>query len=400
MKLITSPVRLEAEFTRLIRKYDAFLWVTAWAGVASKPFQELLASQSKIRQVVVGLHFYRTHPDFIQAFVSHKYVRFIKQPQGTFHPKLYLFRDNDGRWELLVGSGNFTNAAFTMNTEASVLISDADDNAAAILKSALATINAGWNDAGVFTQSELDGYRKTWKTQRPKVQSLSGQYGGTQASPKPFYTVPVGTMTRAEFIDRVRHDPHHSMAGRLRVVEKARGWFQKYEHFNEMTEDERKFIAGLPNAIKTPQLDSGWFGSMKGNGSFFARIAANDANISRALDQIPLNGQLTKMHFEAFIREYRKTSSDRLVATATRLLAMKRPDRFVCFDSRNRAALCKEFAIPQTGMSYERYWDEIVERIADSEWYLNPAATSRDEERVGEARAAFLDSLYYREKKQ
>ena len=47
-----------------------------------------------------------------------------------------------------MASGNFTkNAAFTMNTEATVLVSDADANATVILKSALATINGGWSEA-------------------------------------------------------------------------------------------------------------------------------------------------------------------------------------------------------------------------------------------------------------
>ena len=36
-----------------------------------------------------------------------------------------------------------------------------------------------------------------------------------------------------------------------------------------------------------------------------------------------------------------------------------------------------------------------VERISDSEWWRNPHPTSKDEGRVSEARAAFLDSLYY-----
>ncbi len=175
-------------------------------------------------------------------------------------------------------------------------------------------------------------------------------------------------------------------------------FFQKYKHFNEMTADERKFVAGLPNALNTDKLEAGWFGSMKGNGVFRGRVGANDANVSRALDHIPLYGQLTKAHFTAFVAEYRKTFKKRtFVATATRLLAMKRPDTFVCLDSRNRAELCKAFGIPQAGMSYVRYWDAIVARISDSEWWQSPLPKNKDEKRVSEARAAFLDSLYYRE---
>ncbi len=120
MRFITSASKLEAEFTRLIRKHGAFLWATAWAGIGSRAFKELVAAREKIRRVVVGLHFYQTHPDFIQVFIKHKHkgVRFIKQTEGTFHPKLYLFLDDDGHWEMLVGSPNFTQPAFTLNTEA------------------------------------------------------------------------------------------------------------------------------------------------------------------------------------------------------------------------------------------------------------------------------------------
>ena len=80
---------------------------------------------------------------------------------------------------------------------------------------------------------------------------------------------------------------------------------------------------------------------MVGNGLFHHRIAENDTHISRALDRIPLSGQLTRAHFEAFIEEYRKVFDGNFVATATRLLALKRPDTFVCFDAMNRRKLCR-----------------------------------------------------------
>ena len=48
-------------------------------------------------------------------------------------------------------------------------------------------------------------------------------------------------------------------------------------------------------------------------------------------------------------------------------------------------------------MDYERYWDDIVERIYDSDWWQNPNPENENEEKVSEARAAFLDSLYYEE---
>ena len=90
MKLITTAKELEKEFRRLTQQYENFYWATAWAGVGSKHFENLLANKDKIKKIVVGIHFYQTHPDFIETFLEHKNIQFVNQPQGTFHPKLYF----------------------------------------------------------------------------------------------------------------------------------------------------------------------------------------------------------------------------------------------------------------------------------------------------------------------
>ena len=97
MKLIISKAELENEFKRLTRQYKQFYWATAWAGATSKLFDELKSQQDKIQKIVVGIHFYQTHPDFIEAFINHDNIKFIKQPEGTFHPKLYVFYDSNDK---------------------------------------------------------------------------------------------------------------------------------------------------------------------------------------------------------------------------------------------------------------------------------------------------------------
>jgi hypothetical protein len=98
MKLIINPTELETEFKRLTKQYKYFYWATAWAGVNSKHFDNLLADKDKIKKIVVGIHFYQTHPDFIETFLDTKNIQFVNQPQGTFHPKLYLFHNTDNDW--------------------------------------------------------------------------------------------------------------------------------------------------------------------------------------------------------------------------------------------------------------------------------------------------------------
>jgi hypothetical protein len=400
MKLITNSKTLEKQFLRLLGKYSKYFWLTAWASSKSTSFDKLVRNKQRIEKIIVGIHFYQTHPDFIEIFLESKNVKYIKQPEGTFHPKIYLFYNNDNDWEILVGSANFTNAAFTVNTEISTLIKSTDLNAADILTQTLNIINTAWLESKHFDTDELNDYRKIWGNFKPKINSLSGSYGKKTSKGKkknkPIYLVPVANMDWNAFMDKVNVDQYHSLTSRIKVLEVAKNLFKIIDSFCDLADDERKFIAGIPNTLPVDKdVDWGYFGSMKGAGIYKNRIIANDLNISKALDEIPFSGQITKKHYQRFLKHYKKTFEGNYLATATRLLAMKRPDTFVCLDSKNKSALCKDFDITQSGLDYERYWDEIIKRIYDSNWWLNPEPKNNIEKSVSGSRAAFLDSLYY-----
>ena len=392
MKLIITSSEFEKEFKRLINEYKKFYWASAWAGVSSSAFKELLSKKDKIAKIIVGTHFYQTHPDFIETFLENNAVRFIKQPQGIFHPKLYLFYNNTKKWEILIGSANFTNEAFTRNTEATTLINSNDNNTENILETAFVLIEKSWSEANKFTKMELDKYHIAWKNHRPKIDSLSGQYGGSKKPSKPIHEVPATTMTWKEYVKQIREEESHGLEERLKVIETAQKLFRLKEHFKDLKDDERKFIAGVTTNYAD---DWGYFGSMKGNGKFVNKIKINCKNISDALDEIPLSGQITKTHYDNFKKHFSKALEGNPIGSFTRLLAMKRPDTFVCFDGKNKSNLCKEFGIQQSGMTYERYWTDIIERIFDSEWWFNPDPKNKQEERISASRAAFLDALYY-----
>jgi hypothetical protein len=142
----------------------------------------------------------------------------------------------------------------------------------------------------------------------------------------------------------------------------------------------------------------GWFGSMFGAGVFKNRVNQNDINLSRALDAIPPAGEVLEVHYSQFIDAYRKAfpaGRGHGLGTATRLLTMKRPDYFVCFDSANKRGLCGAFEITLGNHDYARYWGSIVERLLLSRWWNSPRPTANKEMKVWDGRAAFLDSLYY-----
>ena len=76
---------------------------------------------------------------------------------------------------------------------------------------------------------------------------------------------------------------------------------------------------------------------------------------------------------------------------------MKRPDVFVCLSSKNKTSISQNFGIIKSRLDYESYWEDIIMRIYDSEWWLNPNPKDNIEKKISQGRSAFLDALYYEE---
>jgi len=127
-RVIIPRGEFQDEFDRLCEQYNHYYWAVAWAGMGFRAVNTLHRNRSKIDQIVFGLTFSHTSPAFIKKFQDEDAIHYTMAGSGTFHPKVFLFEDDEGNWELLVGSVNFTYAAFTRNTEAAVLLSSATDS--------------------------------------------------------------------------------------------------------------------------------------------------------------------------------------------------------------------------------------------------------------------------------
>src|SRR6267378_8234270 len=126
MKLITTNTTLVSTLSRLTRTYPNVAFAVAWASASTSVFKLLLKHSTRITKAVIGTHFYQTHPDVLDAFVGSENVRFVLQPTGVFHPKLYIFW-NSKQWEALIGSANLTAGALSTNSEVMVLLSGVDN---------------------------------------------------------------------------------------------------------------------------------------------------------------------------------------------------------------------------------------------------------------------------------
>lgn len=405
MRILKTASEVNNELVHLVEECSACQVAVAWASVGFEAFDLLLANASKISRMIVGTHFFQTHPQFIETFLTHPGVRFVLNTEGVFHPKVYLFEKPGAEWECVVGSPNFTRSGMGDNDEMAVLISDQDHGAAEARADVESAIEAYWQAAGQISQEEFLAYREAWKRKRPVLANLKGKFGSPQKENaddhgKSPLKVPVLLMTWADYCNKVKAEQTtalgHSMEGRLKVIELAQTMFAQHPHFSEIDLTGRQKIAGLVPATSNDPIDYRWFGSMKGAGKFYQAVNNNDAHLSLALDAIPLTGPITRHMYQEYVQRYRLAFPEGRdgIGTASRLLAMKRPDVFVCFDARNRDGLCKAFGISKN-LGYDDYWDSIIARVMEATWWCSPPPQPPTERAVWAARAAFLDFLYY-----
>ena len=407
MKLELIPQEeLEGAFLKLMEDYSHYYWAVAWAGISSQCFAKLKKNKKKIKQIVVGTHFYQTHPDFIKEFIKSEKVRFVSRTDDLFHPKIFLFENGPKKnWALFIGSANFTEAAFTRNTEAVVLIEPGDTSSNTLREQAKNLIEESWKSAERYDSKKLKGYRGFWKRYKSKLDVLGERYGTDLGQgKKPLHQSDIATMSWRDFCKKIKiKDEQLIIEDRLKALDKAAKYFQKCMHsnmhFKDLDEWERKAIAGTLKDKSELANTMAWFGSMKGAGFFCKAVRENNSKLSKALDAIPFYAQpVSKSDYRRFVDTFEQVEGSG-IATGTRLLAMKRPDIFVCFDSANQRKLCNDFGISVSKMTFERYWDEIIARILSSEWWNEPKPVNKLEKRVWKYRSAFLDAIYYDEAK-
>ena len=393
MKLISTNAELLSNLSRLVKSYSNIAFAVAWASANTPVFKLLLKNPSRLKKAVIGTHFYQTHPDVLDAFVGSKAVRFILQPKGVFHPKIYIFWSAT-QWEALVGSANLTSGALTNNSQVAVLLTSSDEGSKPLRRQIIALIDRYWSVAAPVKKTEALAYHAIWLRQQPSLRRLSGQYGKSKTRKSPAESS-VMSMSWSQFLAAVRKDARHGFEQRCGLLQVVRSAFTTHADFASMELGLRKTIAGLPNDFDERW---GWFGSMQGAGYYHQAVNENSRHLSVALDTVPLQGIVSRPQYENYISEFIKAfrNGRHGIGIASRLLALKRPDQFVCFDSKNRGGLCKDFGIKQTGMTYERYWDELVERIMDSPWWNLPQPRTDNQRVVWDGRAAMLDAIFYR----
>jgi hypothetical protein len=356
--------------------------------------------------LVVGIDFDHTSPGLLRALMPLKSVQVATgEGNSTFHPKVYGFVDGK-KAAVLVGSSNFTRGGTIANHEACLLMEGRADDA--LFQSLIANVNDWWQGGRKITPEFLDAYERRYAASREHRKALAKKLFVPKRKAGAKHSNLL-SLTWKEYVGEIKGYGAEHLKRRLQVLGKASAIFAEASSFADIAPIERKAIAGYvgfkerDSIDRIANLDWGWFGSMKGAGIFKNRVASRetgraDRYLSDAVDCIPPMGSIAEDDYKGFVQLFRKAFEefDRQgrVATATRLLAMKRLDYFVCVDSQNKRELAADIGFAGNALSLDSYWDFVIEPLMTAKWWTSRRPSGPDR-RIWDGRTALLDVMFY-----
>lgn len=382
--------------TRLAKQCKSLSIAVAWT-TPNPVFNALRATRRKWRRVIVGTSLYQTSPDVVDMLCNLHNARCMP-PTGTamFHPKVYLFELTDQMCAALVGSHNLTRAGMAHNIETSILLQGPAEDPT--FKALARFIDQAWRQASPVDNAFCADYRANHAACKSACDRLSTftrlprqRATRSNAIIEARQTLPA---TWAALVQVVNQDTHSKDGKRLRMLAHARELFNT--PFADLPLAKRKMLAGM-------DPDWGLFGFMTGHGDFHTRINRSPALIGRAIDAIPLTGPIIEEHYRIYVALFRAAfkgaSHGAGLASGTRLLALKRPDVFVPFNSANKKGLAAAFGQPQS-TNLDTYWHNIIAPMQLLDWWQRKRPRTRHEAAIWDGRAALLDSLYFEAKQR
>jgi HKD family nuclease len=398
VKFLSSETT-QTTLTQLTERCESMQWAVAWAS-ENALFDAAMKHGIKFQHFVIGTHLYQTQPRVLERALGLKTAKVMPPTGDLFHPKVYLFR-NGRRIRGVVGSPNLTHSAMTRNVEASVLLDGSEDDEA--MTDLCRFVAGAWKDAEAITPAFLYRYRHQFAAKRAAREDLT-KFADIRPPTNPNTTRAPHDMSWADYLEQVRSSAHPSAAlfsERLRVLQKARVLFAAGVPYAQWNEDDRKLVAGTLGRKKSqqPGVDYALFGSMGASGTFANLVIDSPGGLSDALDCIPLVGDVAQGDYERYCERYRaafdKNGRRGGLPPASRLLAMKRPDTFVCVDNANRKDLCENFGVSPTTTDLDNYWQRIIEPMRGDEWWRHAVPTNAADAEIWLGRAALLDAIYY-----
>lgn len=396
VELVCDPAEAISRLTTLVAGCESMAWAVAWA--TENPVTDAaLANKDKFRHLVVGTNQFITAPSVIERFMLNPTFRVQPHNVELFHPKVYCF-DMGDHLVVVTGSHNLTRSAFSVNTEASAIMtgSRADPN----LRSFFGFVEKCWRTGTRVDAAWLYGYRANHVRSR-RLMKVAATWIDVKPSKAKADLPGMQDMDWERYVKEVTSDQIHGVEGRLQVLEKIRELLRG-RSFADVPERDRKRVAGTLGSVEAVEagLDWNWFGSMHPSPAFCRAVMLRANDLAAAMSAIPAEGGVDHEDYKLFVQRFMASFDPTMrggggIATATRLLAMKRPDQFVCLSSANKDGVCSHFGQPPSTTQLENYWERIIEPMRLSPWWRAAEPANTLERRIWRGRAAMLDAIHY-----
>ncbi|WP_152059071.1 phospholipase D family protein [Aliarcobacter butzleri] len=377
MQFISENKKINNELKESIIKFNKIYIAVAWARYSSNEIShELNKNKNKIQQLIVGIEKEITDPDFLLNFQN--IIRIIKLKKGLFHPKVYLFtNENESKWNLFIGSANLTYSALHNNEESMILLTEKDSSIEII------------NDV----KKQLNNYNSI-------STSIDKQFINTYTS---IYNKRQKTLQQRTFFDRYTTSTLYDLSWndyeqfvksrytnniswydeRIKVIDKAQEYFDL--GLENIDKEDFKAILGLKNHHKN--LNWYNFGHMR------QTMNIDDLYncIKELIKIIDKKGPISQEKYYNFMQEIMKVKGVG-ISIATRFLALRRPDKFFCVTGQNIHRFEKDFKYIHKDI--DSYWKMITKDFPKCKWYSDEKA-EKDNSKLWQTRVAMLDTILY-----
>ena len=404
---------LETRFEERLAGADRVDIATAWATCG--PVLEMLCKAAKKKRVkvraIVGTYGNATHPDALERLRDIGELRLVAGNRTMFHPKVYIFRATKGNcaW---IGSANFTGAGFARNEEA---VHETEDVAGAV-----EWFRRRWTKCGPLDPGAIEAYR-TRRRKQGVSRSLAGLVGRSES----------GTGDRLAYLREANSWKQYVRALKKceeswldegygwSVLKKTCSYVHTIEEGKEIarrtswigiTDEERTILLGLRDDVNgTWGLLGSLGGAGKVNGIFNrSTIAANGVILGRVRDAVDVVISARDRDFpDVAVKALEQIDGEKRFSygTATRLLALARPDKLVSVNKGSRYGLARVFGVSKdsgkgldlspTTLGEPENYRLLLERLYAAPWYRGPPGRSKRERQLWNMRAALVDSFVY-----
>lgn len=320
MKLLKTSKEIGEVISDCINKYTNISFAVAWIK-DNEIYHELLKNKEKIKKSTFGIDFAGTDINVLNDFIYSDNVKIYKG-KYTFHPKIYVFY-NITRYTAIIGSANLTNGGMFNNDECAVLLTKENG---VLLKDILKILEEYFDKAKIITSDMYETYKIQYENIKKHTQEINNSLKNVEEK---IGEAPLINLSWDEVCKGITDD-EDDFKNKIKILSEIKEIIRKLrqEQINTVdtkSDDFRKIIG----------FKSGYehFGGLK---NYYRNHTNTKVILEHLLKvEIDMNEEINIEKIIEHVREYLQVIKERSIgiATATRFLAMKYPNLFLCVNN-------------------------------------------------------------------